>query len=45
MLLENQVDLEKSHTAEEYQNLAQTHEHLKQMEKEISAKMGSVIIK
>lgn len=45
MILENQVDLEKKHTAEEYQNLAQTHEHLKQMEKEISDKLGSVIIK
>lgn len=45
MLLENQVDLEKKHTPEEYQNLAQTHEHLKQMEREISGKLGSVIIK
>ncbi len=45
MLLENQVDLEKKHTPEEYQHLAQTHEHLKQMEKEISDKLGAVIIK
>jgi DNA primase len=45
MMLENQVDLEKKHTPEEYQNLAQTHEHLKQMEKEISDKLGAVIIK
>jgi DNA primase len=45
MLLENQVDLEKKHTPEEYHNLVQTHEHLKQMEKEISDKLGSVIIK
>ena len=45
MILENQVDLEKKHTSEEYQNLAQTHEHLKQMEKEISDKLGAVIIK
>jgi DNA primase len=45
MLLENQADLEKTHTTEEYQNLAQTHEHLKQMEKDISVKMGTVIIK
>ena len=45
MLLENQVDLEKKHTPEEYQNLAQTHEHLKQMEREISGKLGAVIIK
>ena len=45
MLLENQVDMEKKHTPEEYHDLAQTHEHLKQMEREISGKLGSVIIK
>ena len=45
MLLENQVDLEKKHTPEEYRDLAQTHEHLKQMEREISDKLGAVIIK
>ena len=45
MLLENQVDLEKKHTPEEYRNLAQTHEHLKQMERDISDKLGAVIIK
>ena len=45
MLLENQVDLEKPHTNEEYLTLSQTHEHLKNMEREISAKTGSVIIK
>jgi len=45
MLLENQVDLEKKHTPEEYRTLTQTHEHLKQMEREISGKLGAVIIK
>ncbi|HEU5165220.1 MAG TPA: DNA primase [Chitinophagaceae bacterium] len=45
MLLENQVDMEKKHTPEEYRTLAQTHEHLKQMEREISGKLGAVIIK
>ncbi len=45
MLLENQVDLEKPHTNEEYLNLSQTHEHLKKMEREISGKMGTVIIR
>ena len=45
MLLENQIDLEKKHTPEEYRNLTQTHEHLKQMEREISNKLGAVIIK
>jgi DNA primase len=45
MMLENQADLENPHTPEEYQHLNQTHEHLKQMEIEISGKMGSVIIR
>jgi DNA primase len=45
MMLENQADLEKPHTPDEYLNLARTHEHLKQMEKEISGKMGTVILK
>jgi len=45
MLLENQVDIEKKHTPEEYRTLTQTHEHLKQMEREISGKLGAVIIK
>ena len=45
MMLENQVDLEKPHPPEEYKHLNQTHEHLKQMEREISEKLGSVIIK
>jgi hypothetical protein len=45
MLLENQIDLEKKHTPEEYNNLTQTHEHLKQMEREISNRIGAVIIK
>lgn len=45
MMMENQVDLENPHTPEEYQHLNQTHEHLKQMEREISGKMGTVIIR
>jgi DNA primase len=45
MLLENQLDLEKSHTEEEYTMLHQTHHHLKQMEIELSKKAGSVIIR
>jgi hypothetical protein len=45
MLLENQIDLEKKHTPEEYRTLSQTHDHLKQMEREISGKLGAVIIK
>jgi DNA primase len=45
MLLQNQADMEKPHADQEYQDLARTHEHLKQMEREISGKTGSVIIK
>lgn len=45
MLLENQLDLEKPHTEEEFGMLHQTHEHLKQMEMELSKKMGAVILK
>lgn len=45
MLLENQLDLEKEHTPEEFSMLYQTHEHLKQMEIELTKKMGAVIIK
>jgi DNA primase len=45
MLLENQLDLEKEHTPEEFSMLHQTHEHLKQMEMELTRKMGAVIIR
>ncbi len=45
MLLENQLDLEKPHTDEEFRMLHQTHDHLKQMEIELSKKMGAVILK
>ena len=45
MLLENQLDLEKPHTEEEYNMLNQTHEHLKKMEMELTKKSGTVIIK
>lgn len=45
MLLENQVDMEKPHTPEEYQMLHGAHDHLKQMEINLSKKIGSVIIR
>ncbi|MCR6720658.1 MAG: DNA primase [Chitinophagaceae bacterium] len=45
MLLENQQDLERQHSEEEYAVLHQTHEHLKQMEIELTKKMGTVIIR
>ncbi|MBL7740293.1 MAG: DNA primase [Chitinophagaceae bacterium] len=45
MLLENQVDLEKPHTTGEYEMLHRTHEHLKQMEIELTKKMGTAIIR
>lgn len=45
MLLENQQDMEKPHTPEEYGMLHQTHEHLKKLEMELTQKMGAVIIR
>ena len=45
MLLENQLDLEKPHTREEYEVLHHTHRYLKQMEIELTRKMGAVIIR
>ena len=45
MLLENQLDLEKQHTPEEFNTLYQTHHHLKQMEIELTKKTGAVIIR
>jgi DNA primase len=45
MLLENQQDLAKPHTAGEFELLHQTHEHLKGLEREITKKTGTVIIR
>jgi DNA primase len=45
MLLENQLDMEKEHSEEEYAMLHQTHEHLKKMEIELTRQMGTVIIR
>ena len=44
MLLENHADMEKPHTDEERQVLHSTHHHLKQMEMEITKKLGTVVI-
>ncbi len=44
MILQNQTDMDKA-SDEEHMMLIRTHMHLKQMEKELTAKMGSVIIK
>jgi DNA primase len=45
MLLENQQDMEKEHSPEEYNVLRQTHEHLKDMEIALASRIGTVIIK
>ena len=45
MLIENQSDLEKPHSAEEFEMLYQTHSHLKKMEIELTRKIGTVIIR
>jgi DNA primase len=44
MLLQNQADLEKSDPSQQT-TLFQTHQHLKQMEMELSRKIGSVVIR
>ena len=41
----NQKDLEKDHTPEEQLMLIQTHQHLKQMETELTRQLGTVILK
>ncbi len=41
----NQKDLEKSKNADEQMMFMQTHLHLKQMEKELMGKSGTVIVK
>ncbi|HEY1870273.1 MAG TPA: DNA primase, partial [Chitinophagaceae bacterium] len=45
MLNENQNDLEKHHSKEELEILFRTHEHLKNMEKAITEKLGTVILR
>ena len=45
MLLENQADMEQPHSEEEMRVLLQTHEHLKQMERELGKTAGTVIIR
>lgn len=45
MLLENQQDMEKQHSADEFSVLLQTHEHLKQMEIALVKQSGTVIIR
>ncbi len=44
LLLQNQADLEKA-TPEQLNTLFLTHQHLKQMEMELSRKLGSVVIR
>ena len=43
MILENQQDMEKEHSQEEFRILHQTHNHLKQMEIGLTQAMGTVI--
>jgi DNA primase len=45
MLLENQVDLEKQHTEEEFRVLFQTHQYLKDMEIALARKTEAVVIR
>lgn len=43
MILENQQDMEKPHTPDEFRILHQTHNHLKQMEIGLTQSMGTVV--
>ncbi|MFN4284963.1 MAG: DNA primase [Lacibacter sp.] len=43
MIDENQKDMEKPHSEEELITLIKTHQHLKQMERELTRDMGTVI--
>jgi DNA primase len=45
MIDENQRDLEKPHSSEELITLIKTHQHLKQMEMELTKEMGTVIFR
>ncbi|MBL7770168.1 MAG: DNA primase [Flavipsychrobacter sp.] len=45
MMEENQQDLEKPHSPEEQMTLLQTHQALKQMEKELLQQLGTVIVR
>jgi DNA primase len=42
---ENQRDLEKNHSSEEQLMLLQTHQHLKQIEIDLTRKLGTVIFR
>jgi DNA primase len=45
LITQNQKDMEKEHTSDEQMVLIQTHQHLKQLEKQILQQVGTVIIK
>ena len=45
LIAQNQQDLERPHTSEEQLMLIQTHQHLKQMERELLQQTGTVIIR
>jgi DNA primase len=45
MIDENQRDMEKPHSSEELITLIKTHQHLKQMEVELTKELGTVIFK
>ena len=45
MIDENQKDLSKPHSDEEQLILLQTHQHLKNLERELTQKLGTVIFK
>ena len=45
MMRENQKDMEKPHTPDELTLLKETHRHLKDLEIELTRRLGTVILK
>ena len=45
LIEENQRDIERPHTPDELRMLLQTHNHLKEMERDLTSQQGSVIVK
>lgn len=45
MIDENQHDMEKPHSSDEQITIIKTHQHLKQLEMELTKEMGTVIFR
>lgn len=45
LLIENQLDMEKEHSPDQFRMLSETHHHLKEMEMALTQKLGAVVIR